>query len=193
MVNQEDSMKKTARVIVTYKCSKKCENCCNEHIRDVPEVRFEELLKYKEIVITGGEPMLIAPRVVEMIHRLRANGFTEKIWLYTANFRIEHWAHRRLIKEVDGITYTIHFPASKKDILYAANLNQFIRDHFDNRHNARSDRLIYDSRSRNVMDTVMAGTGDGNHWSKIKSLAWKTDECPIPENEDLLFYDLEKE
>ena len=39
-------MKKTARVIVTYRCDRKCENCCNEHIRNVPEVQFEDLLGY---------------------------------------------------------------------------------------------------------------------------------------------------
>lgn len=186
-------MKKTARVIVTYKCNRKCENCCNEHIGNVPEVQFEDLMKYEEIVITGGEPMLIAPRVVEMVHRLRTNGFTGRIWLYTATFNVNHWAHKMLIKEVDGITYTVHSPTSRKDISCAAKLNLYIRDNLDNQHNSRSDRLLYDSRSWACMDEIMADTKDGNHWSKIKSLKWKEDECPIPENEELLFYDLEKE
>lgn len=77
-------MKDVARVIVTYDCPRNCQNCCNEHIGDVPEVNFKNLLKYKELVITGGESMEIAPRVVEMIHRLRANGYKGKIWLYTS-------------------------------------------------------------------------------------------------------------
>ena len=77
-------MKDVARVIVTYNCPRGCPNCCNEHIGNIPAVEFKDLLKYKELVITGGEPMLIGERVVEMIHRLRASGYAGKIWLYTA-------------------------------------------------------------------------------------------------------------
>ena len=51
-------MKKTARVIITYDCPRDCQSCCNKHIGDVPQVKFEDLLSYEEIVITGGEPML---------------------------------------------------------------------------------------------------------------------------------------
>ena len=109
-------MKKAARVIVTYDCPRHCENCCNEHIGNVPEVKFENLLKYEELVITGGEPMLLAPRVVEMIHRLRANGYTGKIWLYTSCIKTARWADREVLKEVDGITYTLHHRPSQNDL-----------------------------------------------------------------------------
>ena len=97
-------MKKTARVIVTYNCPRNCPNCCNEHIGNVPEVKFEDLLKYEELVITGGEPMLIAPRVVEMIHRLQAQEYKGKIWLYTSSIKTARWADREVLKLVDGIT-----------------------------------------------------------------------------------------
>ena len=186
-------MKKTARVIVTYRCDRKCENCCNEHIRNVPEVQFEDLLEYDEIVITGGEPMLIAPRVVEMVHRLQANGFTGNIYLYTAMFKRNHWAHKTLVKEVTGITYTLHFPVLREDVVQAYDLNQYIRDNLDNQNNSRADRLFYDSRCWLFMDEIMKGTQNANHWTEVRSLRWKDGECPVPEHEELLFYDLEKE
>ena len=108
-------MKKTARVIVTYNCPRHCPNCCNEHIGNVPEVKFEDLLKYEELVITGGEPMLIAPRVVEMIHRLQAQEYKGKVWLYTSSIKTARWADREVLKLVDGITYTLHYKPSQTD------------------------------------------------------------------------------
>lgn len=55
-----------ARVIVTLECNRHCENCCNtgdaflgyKVLTDI-----NELLAYEEIIITGGEPMLISNAV----------------------------------------------------------------------------------------------------------------------------------
>ena len=190
-------MKKTARVIVTYDCPRHCENCCNEHISNVPQVQFLDLLKYEELVITGGEPMLLAPRVVEMIHRLRAHGYTGKIWLYTSCIKTARWADREVLKEVDGITYTLHHKPSQGELRDAGKLNSFIRDNLDNRTHERSDRLLIDSRCYNdyVLSIIglEAGISPLFHWSSIKPLEWKDDACPLPDGEELVFYDFEKE
>lgn len=189
-------MKKTARVIVTYNCPRHCENCCNEHIGDVPEVKFEDLLKYEELVITGGEPMLIASRVVEMIHRLRVAGFTGKIWLYTSSLKVGRWADKAVLKEVDGITYTLHFKPSQIDLRDVRKLSEFIRDNLDNQNHNRSDRLLIDSRCYNdeVLSIIETGTdGSWGHWTSVQSLKWRDDACPLPEGKELVFYDLEKE
>lgn len=64
-------MKKTARVIVTLKCNRNCPGCCNTNLPEYREVHTdEELLDYEEIVITGGEPMLIPGKVLEFINRM---------------------------------------------------------------------------------------------------------------------------
>lgn len=184
-------MKKTARVIVTYDCPRDCQNCCNEHIGDVPQVRFGDLLKYEEIVITGGEPMLLAPRVVEMIHRLRVNGFTGNIWLYSSCVKVSRWADKAVLKEVDGVTYTVHFKPSVNNLRDARKLSDFIHDNMDNRRNNRSDRLFIDSRC--YWEVLKIIGCDLRHWSVVKALQWREDECPLPEHEELVFYDLAKE
>lgn len=189
-------MKKTVRVIVTYDCPRNCPNCCNEHLCSVPEIQFEDLLKYEEVIITGGEPMLLAPRIVEMIHRLRGHGFGGKIWLYSSGIKTARWADRAVVNEVDGITYTIHHKPSRNDLSDAMKLSKYIRDNLDNRTHSRSDRLFIDSRcyTDEVMSIIGIGTKDClGHWSIVKSLKWKNEKCPIPENEDLVFYDLKKE
>lgn len=189
-------MKKTARVIVTYDCPRRCENCCNEHIGNVPEVKFEDLLKYEELVITGGEPMLLAPRLVEMIHRLRANGYKGKIWLYTSCIKTARWADRAVLKEVNGITYTLHHKPSQTDLRDARKLNKFILDNLDNRTHERSDRLLIDRRcyTDEVLSIIeLDAEGAWGHWASVKSLKWKEEECPLPEGEELVFYNLEIE
>ena len=139
-------MKDVARVIVTYNCPRSCPNCCNEHIGNVPAVKFEDLLKYKELVITGGEPMLIGERVVEMIHRLRANGYKGKIWFYTSCLKTARWADRAVLQAVNGITYTLHHKPSQKDLSDFKKLNKFLLEKLDNRAHDRSDRLLIDRR-----------------------------------------------
>lgn len=175
-------MKDVARVIVTYDCPRNCPNCCNEHIGDVPEVNFKDLLKYKELVITGGEPMEIAPRVVEMIHRLWANGYKGKIWLYTSCIKTARWADRAVLRQVNGITYTLHHKPSQKDLSDVRKLNKYLLENLDNR--------CYTEEVLSIIGLYDTGV---KHWSSIKSLEWKDDECPLPDNEELIYYDLEKE
>lgn len=188
-------MKDVARVIVTYNCPRSCPNCCNEHIGNVPAVKFEDLLKYKELVITGGEPMLIGERVVEMIHRLRANGYNGKIWLYTACIKTAKWADRAVLQEVAGITYTLHHKPSQADLSDTRKLNKFILDNLDNRKRNRSDRLLIDSRcyTEEVLSIIGLYDTGTKHWTSVKPLKWKDDECPLPDNEELIYYDLERE
>lgn len=188
-------MKKTVRVIVTYDCPRHCENYCNEHIGDVPEVMFEDLLKYEELVITGGEPMMLAPRVVEMIHRLRAKGYIGKIWLYTSQIKTARWADRAVLNEVDGIIYTLHHKPSQTDLRDARKLNKYIAGYLDNRKHDRSDRFLIDSRcyTEEVLSIIGLYDTGMHHWTSVKPLEWKDDECPLPEGEELVFYDLEKE
>lgn len=185
-------MNRSARVIVTFKCNRKCPFCCNQFLEDIPQIySVKELLEYSDIVITGGEPMLIAARVVEMIHQLQALRYEGNIWLYTARLNVDHWAERTVLKEVKGITYTLHNEVLHEDLKLLKRLNEYIKNNLDNSHNSRSDRLLVDSRIYTNLDVLNTGVFNGSHWSKIRSLQWKTEECPIPENEDLLFYDLE--
>lgn len=70
-------MKKTARVIVTLACNRKCPGCCNETIGKVASIGDISVLSdYEEVVITGGEPMLNPDSLLRFIKALksRTNG-----------------------------------------------------------------------------------------------------------------------
>jgi organic radical activating enzyme len=185
-----------ARVIVTKKCNRRCPGCCNrKHLGNVDKVAFDDLFKYDEISITGGEPMMvsISARVVEMVHRLKMGGYKGKIWLYTAySHKVEtYWGSKMLVDEVDGITYTLHYSSDMKklraDLTDLRKLDHFLRT-LDRA--GKSDRLYIDSR---VYDQEYVDSLKYN-WAVVKPLEWKKDgDCPLPEGEELVFYDLEAE
>lgn len=182
-----------ARVIVTKKCNRKCPGCCNNYLGLVDKVSFEDLMKYDEISITGGEPMLISERVVELIHRLRFNGYQGKIWLYTANVHKlkRYWAVEMVIDEVDGITFTLHHSNKedklKSDLYDLRRLDQYLSE---SDRTGKSDRLYIDSRvvNQEYIDSL------NYKWNVMKSLEWKENgDCPLPDGEELVVYDLEDE
>lgn len=179
------------RVFVTEKCNRRCRSCIKKQMRAMKKVTFEDLKKYDEIIITGGEPMLISERCVEMVHRLRFQGYTGKIYLYTADASkvSKYWAADMLIDEVDGITFTLYY-SSKKDKLKnelrsLRKLNKFLKS---KDRSGKVDELIIDSR---VYTDEYAGTLDG--WSKVIPKEMKSVKCEVPEVEECVFYDLEAE
>ncbi len=181
-----------ARVLVTKKCNRKCKGCCNETLGIIDKISFEDLFKYDEICITGGEPMLLSDRLVEMIHRLRLQGYTGKIWLYTANSHrlATYWACKMLIDEVDGITYTVHhgkMETVKRDLADLRRLDTYLKE---TDRSGKSDRLYIDSRvySEEYVKSLMY------KWDEVKPLKWiESGDCPVPEGEEVVFYDLEAE
>lgn len=181
-------MKPTARVIVTMECNRNCPGCCNTIEGFSPrETTFQDLLKYEEIIITGGEPMLISEYCLEFVHRLRYAGFKGKIYLYCASNKInKRWSDASLIKEVDGITYTIHENPTKRDLQMFLDLCNFIKEN-----SIVSPRLHIDSRVKGIEKQFPEVIWESvtEIWDEIKYFDWKS-ECPVIETEDILFYDL---
>lgn len=73
-----------------------------------------KLLRYDEVVLTGGEPLLEPDLVVEVCKTLRSAPPYRKVFLYTARFDCE--AVMKVLPYVDGIHFTIHENASFADI-----------------------------------------------------------------------------
>ena len=174
-----------ARVIVTTREKRKDENVAPEGI---PAVGFNDLFKYDELILTGGEPMVICERLVELVHRLRLQGYKGKIYLYTANsHRLNrYWAVEMLIDEVDGITYTVrdnkNYDKLKSDFTDLRRLDRYLS--LSNRE-GKEDRLYIDSRvySAEYVESVEY------KWQEIKPFV--ESEADIPEGEDIIYYDVE--
>lgn len=172
-------MKKTARVIVTYQCNRGCPGCCNGHGNAVRKIEdINDLLGYEEIILTGGEPMLMDEKLWDFYTRLKAHGYVGKIYLYTAFWDNTNERHRTLLKWVDGITFTIHAEATDTDILAL----KLLSEHATLKYPRFSSRLIIDSR---IFEKYDLSNIYLSNWDVIRKLQWK-DYCPPAPNEELV-------
>lgn len=175
-------MKKTARVIVTLKCNRKCPGCCNTNLPEYREVHTdEELMDYEEIVITGGEPMLIPGKVLEFINRMWDKGYRGKMYLYTSYWNGKGIS-KEILKELDGFTFTLHAECTDADIIALKNLSNsgVLQD------KGFSSRLVIDKR---VYDRYDLSNINFSRWSVIRKLEWK-EKCDPADNEELVIYEL---
>lgn len=138
--------------------------------------KFEELLKYDEIVITGGEPMLIKDKLFNFLLSLRDNGFKGKIFMYTALWDGGIYNHE-ILDLLDGITFTLHNEATKEDI-YAVK----VLSHVVNSKKHLNSRLFIDNR---IYDSFIESQRRFDLWDEVRKLEWK-DECQPAQHEDLV-------
>jgi len=177
-----------ARVIVTHSCNRSCDGCCNKDI-DMNKVKkvdnLNDLIDYDEVMITGGEPLLLDQRVKSMASVLRyysnQRGRIVNIYLYTAY--CPDWPSP-IIKMFDGIHYTIHYPCNDEDVRMLKKMTEALEDVKKERF---STRLAIDKRCFEDYDFSNI---DFSSWDVIRRMEWKKD-CPLPEGEELLIYDLE--
>jgi organic radical activating enzyme len=176
-----------ARVIVTALCNRHCPNCCNQQEIFDTAARIKstkELLAFEEVIITGGEPMLISNKVIMFLHELRYHfRYTGKIYIYTALYNETlKMDYRELLKYIDGIHYTVHFEALDKEISELRDLSQMLP-----KRSRLSFRLSIDTRLYGKYDFSNI---DFSAWSVVRRMIW-LDKCKLPDDKKLLIYDLE--
>jgi MoaA/NifB/PqqE/SkfB family radical SAM enzyme len=168
-------MNTKARLIVTLKCNRNCEYCCNKHgvIDQKVEIDSVEPLKdYGEVVITGGEPLLNVNRTVGIIRKLRKQNPKMKVFLHTAKLpSLEDF--NSVLMEIDGLSYTVHEDASEEDIEDLTTVQVIAAFHQNH-----SFRLLV---FRSVSDKVFLIP---EVWDRIK-IEDPMDDCPLPQGEDL--------
>lgn len=168
-------MNNKLRLLVTKECVKHCPKCCNKAF-DLDTLPVVDRWDYKEIMITGGEPLLFplsTEAIIQSIRNIQAlQGTNGKIYLYTSV--MDNKSFYPVLDKLDGIVYTPHSKSDVKDFLP---INDVL-NHHDEITKGKSLRLNLFS---NIKKYIPEGT-DLSHW-KIKDMEWK-DDCPIPEGED---------
>jgi organic radical activating enzyme len=126
---------------------------------------------YDEIVITGGEPLLVPLRVLNLVQKIR--GQTDaKIYMYTAMLD-STFLVLAVLSQLDGITVTLH----EQDDVYDFHRLDDSLTKFDAEN--KSLRL-------NVFKGIDYGTPKAN-WVIKDNIDW-IKNCPLPENEVLMKY-----
>ena len=100
---------KKLRLLITKKCNRTCEGCCNkDYDLDALPV-ITDFTKYDILLITGGEPMLYPHLVKHVCQLARAQNYKIKIIVYTAKTRFIYELLGMLSETfIDGITFTCH-------------------------------------------------------------------------------------
>ena len=96
-----------ARLLFTSDCFRNCKGCCNKNWTGIPvkKITFDELLKFDEINITGGEPMMYVEKLKELISRLKKHD--KKVYLYTS-LPYPYQDFIDILKSIDGCSLTLH-------------------------------------------------------------------------------------
>jgi len=94
------------RLLLFSQCNRSCPGCCNKDW-DLGGLEVaDSFAGYKEIFITGGEPMLRPDMIRECVEKIRQDNQTAPIYLYTAKPNPELVS--LLQTHLDGVTLTLH-------------------------------------------------------------------------------------
>jgi len=157
-----------ARLIVTYKCPRNCEGCCN---KDWPYESAKPIqhFNYEILILTGGEPLLFPDKVVQLAQQIKmASG--GKVIMYTAMMK----GLLDVLPYLDGITLTLHEPADVDEF----NVWAF-----------KHDKKLWDS-GKSLRLNVFRSAEEGKEIFntgvfKVKNhIEWLKD-CPLPAGEEL--------
>lgn len=185
-------MRKTARVLVTTKCNRSCPGCANDKfvVSDKANLlkSVNDLIGYKDVIITGGEPTLNAQATINFAEMVRSRiGADGKIYMYSSTVDVNIYEHLMLLGMIDGLTYTLHYEANLKDVLMLKALSNLMKQIQINSPNWIG-RLLIDARLPEKYDMSNWGL---EHWDIVKWLEWKDDgECPLPPHETGYVYQI---
>jgi len=183
---------RTARIIVTSECARKCKYCCNDP-RSNPAMHTVKLLgdlegmnEYDAFVLTGGEPLASHNTVywtISVASRLQAKYPGRPMYLCTSVWAGGMLAMENNLHRFHGITYTLHYPftALDRDNMHLVQGSIMRRD--PNR--LLNNRLVINS-SIPVPQRPLVYP---HVWREIREIDFVPDgNCPLGEGEDLFYY-----
>jgi hypothetical protein len=158
------------RLLVTKKCNRCCEGCCNKQwdLDKLPLATHLDNYFADIIMLTGGEPLLFPDKLEQLCCFIR-QGTKAKIYIYTAKTN-DVGAIIDLLPLVDGFTITLH---EQKDV------NSFVQLY--NCLESMPTLMSYKSMRLNVFKGITMPDIKG--WQIKDNIEW-INPCPLPENED---------
>ena len=115
---------KTLRLLLFRECDRACKGCCNKDW-DLDNLEVCQSFKgYKEIILTGGEPMLNPALVKATVNKIRSENFMAKVYMYTA--KVNTLSIVDILDYLDGLTVTLH---EQKDVEDFEIFDQIVSDY----------------------------------------------------------------
>lgn len=165
---------KKLRLLVTSKCHNDCKLCCNKDydLNKLQEISLDEindLIKYWEINITGGEPLLFPEKLLNLLSELSAN----YVNIYTAKPSLVTFI--AICDFISGFTVSIH---NDNDLTNFIKFNEQLIN-FNNNFSKKSHYInlrLHVFCDVNIKPINLFG------WD-VKFIEWQKD-CPIPQDEN---------
>lgn len=159
------------RLILWPECDRDCPGCCNKSIDMSTVPHALDFKGYREIILTGGEPLLYPDMVRELTCGIRSIADPDtRVLLYTANY--DSNAHSKTLYALDGMTITLHEQADVEPFMYLYAWMLYTKVHI-----GKTMRLnVFEGITHpNVSDVFSVKSGI--RWIK---------NCPLPEGEVLM-------
>jgi len=118
----------TVRIVVDWKCNLKCSYCCNERPdiqaqfveKELSQINFDN---YKNVCISGGEPLLFKDRILDICSLLT----NQYVILYSNGIYMTEQTAKELDENgVHAINIGLHYPTSFDKII--SNVLEFTKD-----------------------------------------------------------------
>lgn len=168
---------KKLRLLVTKKCPRDCEGCCNKdwNLDKLPVVKH---YNYKEIFITGGEPLDPyttwgkTELLLDYLNHIDVSP-ARKVYVYTTNTN----SHNILWK-CDGVTLTLH-DQQAADEFFSYEYDKFKQTvkTLKYGHNKLVSLRLNIFKGIDIPDDV-----DLRDWVVKRDIVW-IPNCPLPEDE----------
>jgi len=162
---------KKLRLLVTDKCNRACPGCCNKEwdLSALPKCTSYE--GYDEVILTGGEPMLVPGRLMSIIMDIKIENPDALIYMYSAKMD-DPVAMRDILKYIDGVCLTVH---EYKDGCHFVDLDWCLRTNSAFKIKDKSLRLNIFKESGFQLRYM-------NDWQIKYDLEW-IKNCPLPKDE----------
>jgi len=167
-------MRDAIRLVVTERCNRSCEGCCNKSIdfTQVPTTDNPFTSERKVVLLTGGEPALATDKIRKIYHQYKAVD-NYKVYVYTAavEYASTLWSMAFLF---DGLTVTLH---DQSDVVHFERLQRYL---------VESPWIVEKSMRLNIFKGIQVDN-ISLFWDVKDGIEWQYD-CPVPSNEILMKY-----
>jgi hypothetical protein len=160
------------RLLITEECNRNCKLCCNKNwdLQALPVC--SDYTGYREIILTGGEPLLRPDLVRRVVAEIREQT-DAPIYLYTAKIDDVRTVID-ILSIIDGITVTLH---DETDFVPFKRLNDYL-ERYSYLHYlpGKSLRLkSFEVLSQAWIDSLI-------YWDYRGCFQW-IENCPLPQGE----------
>ena len=163
------------RLLITPKCYYTCEKCTNKHwnLTSLPICKPETYEEYKNISLTGGEPLFEVDKFYNTLNDIRKRTSKPDLFLYTS-YTLSVIRAVNAFSLMDGVTFSLHH---QTDVIPLMRINAVFLKKFPDSNLSLRLKIFPEVKVTSHLRKMFKQTG----W-QIEDTIW-LDRCFLPEDE----------